>query len=158
MQSVRKDTGFTVVELLIVLTIIAIFSGILFPLGNQFKKQARILSIKTDALRYQTSFDDYYEEYHHYPNWCPLDQWFDLSLYFPKFIADFCGEKTADNPEAVRFCEFNAQELKSQHGPSIQFFLPSTKNNANLVKTATAKAPMGKKIYGIKVLFFIPEE
>ena len=158
MRLVCRNTGFTIVELLIVLTVMAVFSGILFPLGNQFKKQANILSIKTDALRYQTSFVDYYEEYHHYPRWCPLDQWFDLSLYFPKFIADFCGEKTADNPEEARFCEFNAQELTSQHGPSIQFFLPSTKNNANSVKTAIAKAPIGKKIYGTKVLFFISEE
>lgn len=158
MQFVRKNTGFTIVELLIVLTVIAVFSGILFPLGNQFKKQARILSIKADALRYQSAFEDYYEVYQHYPQWCPLEQWFELSSYFSNFVDTFCGEKTADNPEEIRFCEFNAQELTSKRCPPMQFFLPNLKNKTNVVKTGIAKAPAGKKIYGTKVLFFIPEE
>lgn len=158
MLSVRKNTGFTVVELLIVLTVIAVFSGILFPIGNQFKKQAKILSIRTDALRYQSAFLDYYEEYHRYPDWCPLEQWFDISLYFSKFLDTFGGKKTEDNAHGIIFCEFNAQELTSKNCSCIQFFLPNSGDIFYSVKTGIEEAQRGKKIYGTTVLFFIPEE
>ena len=49
MQLNCKDTGFTVVELLIVFIVIAVLSGFLFPIGNRLKRQAKIVSIKTDA-------------------------------------------------------------------------------------------------------------
>ena len=60
MQLNCKDNGFTVVELLIVFIVIAVLSGFLFPIGNRLKQQAKIVSIKTDALRYQRAFEDYY--------------------------------------------------------------------------------------------------
>lgn len=158
MLSVRRGTGFTIIELLIVLTVVVIFSGILFSIGNQFKKQAKLLSIKTDALRYQAAFEDYYKEYHHYPKWCPLEQWFDLSLYFSRFVKAFSGEKSEDNVEEIQFCEFNAQELISKNCSSIQFFLPNYKDVSYAMKIGLEKAPSGTKIYGTNVLFFIPEE
>lgn len=154
MQLNRKDAGFTIVELLVVLTVISVLSGFLFPIGNQLKKQAKILSIKTDAFRYQQAFEDYYEEYHRYPVWCPLNQWFDLSLFFFNFIDSFYGEKSNDNPARIHFCEFNAQELTSLNCSPIQFFL----SGSNAIRTAISQVPSGKKIYGTKVLFFIPEE
>ena len=150
----RKDAGFTIVELLIVLTVISVLSGFLFPIGNQLKKQAKILSIKTDAFRYQQAFEEYYEEYHRYPVWCPLNQWFNLSEYFQQFINTFYGEKTNDNPEGIYFCEFNAQELTSLNCSQIQFFL----SESNATRTAISQVPPGTKIYGTKILFSIPEE
>ena len=137
----QKRTGFTIV-----------------PVGNQLKKQAKILSIKADGFRYQNAFEDYYEEYHHFPDWCPLGKWFDLSLYSQQFIETFHKMEQNAYFEGARLCEFTAEELQTKNISSIQFFLPIPENISYEVNLGIEKAPANVKIYGTKILFFIPDE
>ena len=56
-KKLNTNHGFTIVEFLTVLTIIAIFSGFLFPIGNQIVRKARLSkdshNLRQIALSYQ---------------------------------------------------------------------------------------------------------
>lgn len=56
-KKLNANHGFTIVEFLTVLTIIAIFSGFLFPIGNQIVRKARLSkdshNLRQIALSYQ---------------------------------------------------------------------------------------------------------
>lgn len=56
-KKLNSNNGFTIVEFLTVLTIIAIFSGFLFPIGNQIVRKARLSkdshNLRQIALSYQ---------------------------------------------------------------------------------------------------------
>ena len=56
-KKLKSNSGFTIVEFLTILTIIAIFSGFLFPIGNQIVRKARLSkdshNLRQIALSYQ---------------------------------------------------------------------------------------------------------
>ena len=60
-------TAFTLIELLTVITIIAILMGLLFPAISIAKDQARKAQAKTDVSQIATAVKQYYAEYSKYP-------------------------------------------------------------------------------------------
>jgi len=148
----KKTLGFTLVELLVVLVVVGILMGAVLPLGSQLRKRAILLSKKTDALRFQAAFMDYFQQYHCFPSGFPLDTWFDLSQYFRKFLKEFSGDQvTKNNPDGIKFCEFTSQELLSLKIESMYFFL--CKNATPL--QAQQELSRKEEILGIRVLFYV---
>ena len=143
---IKKTTlscrAFTLIELLIVLVVITCFVGVLFPVGNLVQARARRLEVKTDALRFQSAFLSYYQQYEDFPTVCLKDRWFDLSSCFSSFI------KTL-----VPFCSFTAEELNSEKTYPVFFFLCDQCNALDAKKQCNKPS---KEIYGTKVLFYLP--
>ena len=152
MSTKRPPYGFTLVELLIVLTTIAMLSGFSFYLGQQAKDQAGILSKKADGLRYQEAFLNYFRTYQKYPAAFPVDRWFNLADKASPFVDILSGQiKTDDNPNGIEFGEFTAEEILNKNIPSILFFL---RKNTPL-KNAIASNFKASEIYGTDVLFYL---
>ncbi|MEM1295849.1 MAG: type II secretion system protein [Verrucomicrobiota bacterium] len=61
------DSGFSLVELLVVLTIIGILTSILLPTGHQIMKQMRKTEAQKTAVELRTAIMNYYSEYKRYP-------------------------------------------------------------------------------------------
>jgi prepilin-type N-terminal cleavage/methylation domain-containing protein len=59
--------GFTLVELLVVISIIAILMGLLFPTVNAVKNQAKKVQAKNDVTQLVVAVKAYYTEYGKYP-------------------------------------------------------------------------------------------
>ena len=59
--------GFTLMELLVVITIIAILAGITFPAAQGVLKKARKIGAENMALQVRSAIAAYYTEYRRYP-------------------------------------------------------------------------------------------
>jgi prepilin-type N-terminal cleavage/methylation domain-containing protein len=66
-QPRSASAGFTLVELLTVIAIIAILMGLLFPAINIAREQARKTQAKTDCAQITAAVKAYYAEYGKYP-------------------------------------------------------------------------------------------
>ncbi|HEY3899496.1 MAG TPA: prepilin-type N-terminal cleavage/methylation domain-containing protein [Chthoniobacter sp.] len=66
-QPRSASAGFTLVELLTVIAIIAILMGLLFPAINIAREQARKTQAKTDCAQITAAVKAYYSEYGKYP-------------------------------------------------------------------------------------------
>jgi prepilin-type N-terminal cleavage/methylation domain-containing protein len=63
----RKESAFTLIELLIVITIIAILGAVAIPVGNKVMEGARKASAKNDCVQLVNAIKMYYTEYNRYP-------------------------------------------------------------------------------------------
>ena len=145
-------SGFSLVELLAVLAVVAVLAGFLFPIGDKFCQKARSLSQKVDGMRYQSAFVEFFRHHHHHPSCFPKDEWFNLASFFGVFVDTFSGQiRTYDNPEKIEFCELNAQEVATRKIADIYFFLRDKTN----VSEAVERMPKTMQIYGSRVMFYI---
>lgn len=70
----KTKHGFTVVELIIVIVVIAILASITIIAYRETQKNARNEKFKTDSLTLQSAVDEYYAENGNYPApSCPAD-------------------------------------------------------------------------------------
>jgi prepilin-type N-terminal cleavage/methylation domain-containing protein len=63
----RRQRGFTLMELLVVMTIIAILAGLSVPVANAVMKRARLMRAKHMALELRKAVGTYSTEYGRYP-------------------------------------------------------------------------------------------
>jgi len=63
----KRDRAFTLIELLIVITMIAILAGLLFPAFTAIQNQAKRVQAKNDVTQIVTAVNGYYTEYGKYP-------------------------------------------------------------------------------------------
>src|SRR2546428_12527942 len=63
----RRGRAFTLIELLIVIVIISILAGLLFPAFRGVQAQARRAQAKNDLTQIVTAVNAYYTEYGKYP-------------------------------------------------------------------------------------------
>jgi prepilin-type N-terminal cleavage/methylation domain-containing protein len=66
-QTTGTQRGFTLVELLVVLTVIAVLLGLLFPVFSGVQERAKRVEAKNDLTQIVTAVNAYYTEYGTYP-------------------------------------------------------------------------------------------
>ena len=66
-SSSHRSQAFTLIELLIVISIIAILASISVPVTKNVMNKARSASAQNDCLQIQNAIKAYYNEYYHYP-------------------------------------------------------------------------------------------
>ena len=112
----RKLTsgGFTLVELLTVIAIIAVLMGLLFPTINAVKESARKAQAKNDVTQLVTAVKAYYTEYGKYPGGLSSDGAVDMGTLIPILI----GEDEAENPREIVFFEGKQATEDGRYGVS----------------------------------------
>lgn len=63
----RRAVAFTLIEMLVVITIIAVLAGLAFPVFQSVQNSAKKTSAKNDAVQVVTAVDAFYTEYGRYP-------------------------------------------------------------------------------------------
>ena len=63
----HRKNAFTLIELLAVVTVIVILSGILIPVAGSVIRQSRIASSKARLWQYITAIENFKAEYSYYP-------------------------------------------------------------------------------------------
>lgn len=153
-----KTKGFTLVEIIIVLSIIGFLTSMAFPLGQHIRNRSTQVFQQADALRFQTAIYDFAIHYHHYPPTLPKDTWFDLSQEFDCFINDFSGKQaTSINPEGVVFCSFTPEEYREKSIKSLWFFIQEKKTRSEALQELKTKFTTANKIEGTSILFYSPK-
>jgi prepilin-type N-terminal cleavage/methylation domain-containing protein len=117
--------AFTLIEVMIVLTIMVAFMGFVFPVGTHLKNRALALKTQVQCLRYRQGLLAYKEHYGYFPPFLHKDQCIRLSSFREIFVAtlmgkDITGHTTMDyNPDKICFCEFDMDELHENELPHI---------------------------------------
>lgn len=100
-----NEEAFTLIELLIVITIIIALLGMLFPVYNGVQDRARKVQAKNDLTQIVTAVNAYYTEYGKYPvttNDTPLANTGDL-FFTLRAIASGANAGDAANPRRIVF-------------------------------------------------------
>lgn len=112
----RKD-GFTLVELLVVITIIAVLAAVGFAAGNMAIQKARKLTAMAGATSIESAVNSFYSEYGSLPAEINADQEFDTSKD-SSLLNVLLGYERAGgsvlNSKAIRF--LSVKEAKANKG------------------------------------------
>lgn len=110
----RKTTGFTIVELLTVMSVIVILISLLVPSLNRVKRYAREVRQKNQFHSIDVAMELFNTEMEGYPESDALD---------PTGVTEYCG--------AMKFCEaLMGQDLLGFH-PDSQFYSDATDGSGN---------------------------
>jgi len=69
----KERAGFTIIELLVVISIIAILISFVIPMAGKAKTKARIARAKTEIAALETAISAYYADMGHYPTDTPAN-------------------------------------------------------------------------------------
>lgn len=91
----RARRGFTLIEMLVVISIIAVLAGLLLPVFSQVKKKARIANAKTDMQALITAINQYESTYSRYPAAAAVAGQ-DYTYGYPYLVSPTCTTTNAD--------------------------------------------------------------
>ena len=123
-----RASGFTLVELLIVIAIIAILVGLLFPAFKGVQDQAKRTQTKNDLTQIVTAVNAFYTEYGRYPTTATTDA---TATYGP-------GGSTTEN--GGLFSGLRATSILLNTRQNVFMSLPDAKDQTNPrsgIKTST---------------------
>lgn len=126
-----RQRGFTLVELLVVISIIIVLMGIAFPIANKVRETAKKTSAKTCMGQLVLACDSFYENYQYLPmsgtSAIDAEQTTDN-----QFMAPLLGLRVAqdENPKFLTFFEF---QLAKGKGDNAYDGLVRTDNRAELL-------------------------
>jgi prepilin-type N-terminal cleavage/methylation domain-containing protein len=63
----RKQSAFTLIEMIVVISIIGVLAALIFPVVASIKKRATITKAQTELEQVVTAIDSYKAKYNHYP-------------------------------------------------------------------------------------------
>lgn len=168
MKKKQKISGFTLVELMIVLTVVCILSTVSFKVCGFIRNYVTHQQKITNAWRYRMSFLKYYDYYGHHPG-CRFkpNRWFLLSdanmfVLFKEFMSDHARQGVNDD-KVIFFQPTPQEQQKTPEGP-LWFYLvegygpnPLTELNEELNREPGAEVPLERVFgWGTEVLFYVP--
>lgn len=118
----NRDAGFTIVEILVVMTILAIIMSIALPELHQARVRATVGAMAGDARSVYLAFKQYYIDYGRYPN-ASSDPAFNLTTFEPLRSAQYY------NGNINRLLLSNlpdAYDSPDDQGPNQEFWLEMT--------------------------------
>ena len=162
----RRDRahGFTLVEMLVVIGIIAILVGILFPVFNRARIKARQSKCSAQLQQIVVSLKQYYEDYQAYPPWPTWNPTAGLkgrftggvSALYPDYISD-AGLLICPDDETALMKIKDAKELVySSYNSSMEFrdFLKANPADRIANFTDAGKDAAGKDITFLKLRLY----
>ncbi|MDD5679579.1 MAG: prepilin-type N-terminal cleavage/methylation domain-containing protein [Kiritimatiellae bacterium] len=117
----RQAPGFTLMELLVVISIIAILLGIIVPTYNSIREKAQYTKAKASVKNLETAFKAYLDQYRTWPaTWNESDQEIDNNV-----VDILKGVASTYNKDKIVFYEFETTNsagdaLDSWSNPSDQ--------------------------------------
>lgn len=118
--------GFTLIEMLTVVAIIAILAGLLFPAISAARRKAQVAQAQTEIKSIESALKTYYTEYGRWPNGngggsdysygasggCPNAGLMDTLRAIPDNDGTLCGNgQSVNNPRGIVFLEIAASSL-----------------------------------------------
>ncbi len=149
MTQTDKRRGFTLVEMLVVISIIVVLVAILFPTFSTAREKSRQVNCQTNLSSLVSALQDYKRQYHRYPPQPIYDAGLQLyiggfSALYPDFVDDWSkmvcpDDRTVidrqDDAKARRYCSYNGViELAEDRGSSNpwEFAVDSDTSNAKV--------------------------
>jgi len=103
----RDRTGFTLLELLVVMTIIGILIAMVLPAIWKMKRQAKIVEARSDARQIVIAWNQYLLDYHKFPDPAEIQ----ITEMGPEVMAIMRGDQSATNwnPRRQHYMDFKDQ-------------------------------------------------
>ncbi|MCC6352778.1 MAG: type II secretion system protein [Verrucomicrobiae bacterium] len=129
----RGHSAFTLVELLVVMSIIAALAGLLFPVAGGVNMQVRKVKTKTLFASIKMGLDQYYTEYQRMPQLSGAGGGGDISFQSDEpmgreLLSAITGDVDDDvgkrlNPKTISFCEFSEKQMKDNDSRGLGGYL-----------------------------------
>lgn len=126
-------SAFTLVELLVVMSIIAALAGLLFPVAGGVQRQVRKVRTNTLFASLKMGVDMFYSEYQRLPQLSGAASGGDISFRSDEpmgreLVSALTGDVDDDvakrlNPKTLAFCEFNEKQMKENDSRGFGGFL-----------------------------------
>lgn len=120
-----RRAGFTLLELLVTVSILAILMGLIIPMYGNMRKNARIAADKVTAKNLETAFRAYLDHYATWPSCVTAEEEYKIEEDFYKMLS---GEAHNGRDDKIVFYEFSNTNAKDK---AVDAFWGLSENSGN---------------------------